>query len=279
MKITLLGTGSPEANADRASSGYLVEITDDVIWFDCGGGVVDRLLQSGRQPSDITHLVFTHLHSDHMIDYARLIHAAWDEGGEAIQVYGPTPIGTVHERLFGRDGALAFDLIARTELEQSQQVWVDRGGTLPRPWPAPVITEIQAGDSIEGRDWVIKSATAAHAQPLLDCLGFRLEHQGNVFVYSGDTAITPDIEALSQDADLLLHWCYRLDDERLHPALDAMSPSPREIGAMARRAQVKRLVLTHFRTHMDTPDKRATALANIDAPPASIAQDLMVIEL
>ncbi|MEM7378994.1 MAG: MBL fold metallo-hydrolase, partial [Pseudomonadota bacterium] len=222
MKITLLGTGSPEANARRASSGYLVEVGDDRILFDCGGGVVDRLLQSGRQPSDITHLVFSHLHSDHMIDYARLIHAAWDEGGEPIHVYGPAPIRTVHERLFGREGALAFDLIARTELEQSKQVWVDRGGTLPRPWPAPVMTEIQAGDSIDGDGWRISSAAAAHAQPLLDCLGFRLEADGHVFVYSGDTAITPEIEALCHNADLLLHWCYRLDNEDLHPALNAM---------------------------------------------------------
>ena len=56
MKITLLGTGSPEANARRASSGYLVESGDDVILFDCGGGVFDRLLQAGYKPVSYTHL-------------------------------------------------------------------------------------------------------------------------------------------------------------------------------------------------------------------------------
>jgi hypothetical protein len=40
---------------------------------------------------------------------------------------------------------LSHDLRARTELTQSQQVWVARGGILPRPWPAPEITEIEAG--------------------------------------------------------------------------------------------------------------------------------------
>ena len=84
MKITLLGTGSPEAYARRASSGYLVEIGEDVILLDCGGGVYDRLLQSGRLPSDITHLFLTHLHTDHMMDYARLVHGAWDEGGAPV---------------------------------------------------------------------------------------------------------------------------------------------------------------------------------------------------
>ncbi len=59
MKITLLGTGSPESTPSRASSGYLVEIGGDRILLDCGGGVVSRLIESGRRPGDITHLFFT----------------------------------------------------------------------------------------------------------------------------------------------------------------------------------------------------------------------------
>jgi ribonuclease Z len=100
MKVTLLGTGSPESHARRASSGYLVEVGKDRILFDCGGGVVTRLLQADRKPVDITHVVFSHLHSDHVMDYARLVHASWDEGGPQIKVIGPKPIATLTERLF-----------------------------------------------------------------------------------------------------------------------------------------------------------------------------------
>ncbi|MEO1557750.1 MAG: MBL fold metallo-hydrolase, partial [Pseudomonadota bacterium] len=134
MKLTILGSGSPEAYVRRASSGYLVEVGQDCILFDCGGGVFDNLLRSGRLPSQITHIVFSHLHSDHMMDYARLVHAAWDEGGAPIQVYGPAPIQSITTGYFGQNGVLAHDLRARTELRQSQQVWLARGGTLPRPW-------------------------------------------------------------------------------------------------------------------------------------------------
>ncbi|MEM8951280.1 MAG: MBL fold metallo-hydrolase, partial [Pseudomonadota bacterium] len=74
MKLTILGSGSPEAYARRASSGYLLEVAGQRILFDCGGGVVSRLVEAGFRPSDIDYLFFTHLHSDHMIDYARLIH-------------------------------------------------------------------------------------------------------------------------------------------------------------------------------------------------------------
>lgn len=54
MKLTILGSGSPEAYVRRASSGYLIETGDDKILFDCGGGVVDNLLRAGLRPSDIT---------------------------------------------------------------------------------------------------------------------------------------------------------------------------------------------------------------------------------
>ena len=66
MKITCLGTGSPESHAKRASSGYLIEIGNDKVLFDCGGGVISRLIEAGHMPSDITHVFLTHLHSDHI---------------------------------------------------------------------------------------------------------------------------------------------------------------------------------------------------------------------
>lgn len=56
MRLTILGSGSPEAYARRTSSGYLLEIGADHILFDCSGGVVDNLIRSGRLPKDIRHL-------------------------------------------------------------------------------------------------------------------------------------------------------------------------------------------------------------------------------
>lgn len=282
MKLTILGSGSPEAYARRASSGFLLEVGEDRILFDCGGGVVDNLIRSGRLPKDITHLFFTHYHSDHMMDYARLVHAAWDEGAPPLKVFGPQPLGKITEGYFGRDGVLNNDFRARTELPQSQQVWVARGGTLPRPWPAPEVTEIAAGFTYQGDGWQLGSANATHAQPILDCLGFSVEAGGKKFVYSGDTAINSDITALSRNADLLLHWCYRGAGERLHPALQAFSPDPGEVADMAQSVGVKRLLLSHFRIHMDSAEGHQKALDDISARfqgVAGIVEDLDVFDI
>lgn len=282
MKLTILGSGSPEAYLRRASSGYLLEVGDDVVLFDCGGGVFDNLLRSGSKPSNVTHVFFTHYHSDHMMDYARLVHAAWDEGGAPLKVYGPKPLDEITEGYFGRNGVLNHDLRARTELPQSQQVWVARGGTLPRPWPAPEVTVIEPGYVHEGNGWRLTSARATHAQPILECLGFAVEADGKKFVYSGDTGINPDITALCRNADFLLHWCYRGAGERLHPSLMAFSPDPIEVAKMAEGVGVKRLFLSHFRIHMDSTegyDKAKKALREGFSGEIGIVEDLQTFEI
>ncbi|MEM6462223.1 MAG: MBL fold metallo-hydrolase [Pseudomonadota bacterium] len=279
MKLTVLGSGSPEAYSRRASSGYLLEVGDDTILFDCGGGVFDNLVRSGRLPSHITHLFLSHLHTDHMMDYARLVHAAWDEGAPPLKVWGPSPITRMTEGYFGRDGVLAADLYARTELEQSQQVWVARGGTLPRPWPAPEVVEIKPGFSYAGNGWQLNSCEVPHAQPAFDCMAFSVEAAGGKFVYSGDAAICDELEQLSAGADLLLHWCYRLSGEEVHPALADKCPTPADIAQMASRADVKRLLISHFRIHMDTEEGHERACADLKSHfdgPAEIVEDLQV---
>lgn len=251
MQITLLGTGTPEPSPHRASSGHLVEIGDDVILMDCGGGVFDRLVQSGRRPEEVTHLFFTHLHSDHMMDYARLVHAAWDAGGDALRVFGPRPLADITGKLFGEEGVFAADLTARTELQGSEDAWVARGGVLPRPWPTPMVTEIEPGFAFSGDGWQLRSCSVPHVQPYLTSLAFRLEAGKTAFVYTGDAGLCPELEDLAAGADLLLHWCFRLSCETDNPFLTQLSPSPVELASMAKRIGVKRLVLTHLRPAMD----------------------------
>ncbi len=46
MQLVLLGTGTPEASLTRAYSGYVVDLGDQRIQFDCGGGSFNRLLEA-----------------------------------------------------------------------------------------------------------------------------------------------------------------------------------------------------------------------------------------
>jgi ribonuclease BN (tRNA processing enzyme) len=114
--ITLLGTGTPHPSLERQSSSYLVEIGGDTILLDHGTGSHHRLLESGHQAVDVTHVFFTHLHYDHCMDYARLVLQRWDQGADRIpdlDVYGPAPIRRMTDLLFGPDGVYGPDIRAR----------------------------------------------------------------------------------------------------------------------------------------------------------------------
>jgi len=284
MKITLLGTGSPEASTRRASSGYLVEIGSDLILLDCGGGVFDRLLQAGHRPSDVTHVFLTHLHSDHMMDYARLIHAAWDESGETPVVFGPAPIRNITNKLFGDDGVFATDLIARTQNSGSQEVWLARGGTLPRPWPQPDVNEIEAGFEFnsDNNNWRLTSCEVLHAQPQLHCMAFRIDANDKSFVYSGDAALSKDFELFATDCNVLLHWCYRELDDQTMPTVTKLAPDAAQIAQLAERCGAQQLILTHLRNKMDSDEAHHTmfeAVRQHYSRAFSIAEDLVQIDI
>ena len=106
---------------------------------------------------------------------------------------------------------------------------------------------------------------------------------GQKFVYSGDAGITDELESLCQGADLLLHWCYRLSDQtEVSDFYRRVAPTPPEIGAMAERAGVKRLILTHFRVHMDAPGAHERALSELSevfSGEYAIAEDLDEYEI
>ncbi len=74
MKITLPGTVSPAAMSNRASAGYPVEIGDEILVFDHRAAAHRNFLRTGCNATDLDTIFFTHLHTDHCHDYARLVH-------------------------------------------------------------------------------------------------------------------------------------------------------------------------------------------------------------
>ena len=107
MKLTLLGSGSPKASADRCSSGYLIETGNEKIMMECGPGAVHRLVQAGHKVTDIDKLFISHLHFDHWLDMLRLVLCRWDVGGPdqmPLQVWGPPGTRDIMDKAFGPDG-------------------------------------------------------------------------------------------------------------------------------------------------------------------------------
>ncbi|HJS75936.1 MAG TPA: MBL fold metallo-hydrolase [Burkholderiales bacterium] len=259
MRIRLLGTGTPTPSLRRVSSGYLVESGERKILFDFGPGAYHRLLEAGVKPVQVTDVFFTHLHYDHCLDYIRLLMTRWDQGAGRISelnVYGPKHTARMTELLIGEDGVFGPDLAARTELPMSQAVFVARGGTLPRAKPRPVVRELKSGDTVEGPGFRVKAHSVIHAQPVLECFGYRLEAEGRSFAYSGDAGPCKAMEDLARDADVMVHMCHFISGTALNAEFERRNGGHLEVARLAQAAGVRNLVASHITEQMDVPGVR-----------------------
>jgi ribonuclease Z len=268
MRIRLLGTGTPTPSLKRMSSGYLVETGSRKILFDFGPGAYHRLLEAGVKPVQITDIFFTHLHYDHCLDYIRLLMTRWDQGAGRIpelNVYGPSHISRMTELLINPDGVFGPDLAARTELPMSQAVHVARGGTLPRAKPRPIVREMKNGDTLTTEDFVVKVHSVIHAQPILECFGYRLEAEGASFAYSGDAGPCKAMEDLARDVDVLVHMCHFISGTALNAEFEKRNGGHLEVARLAQAAGVRNLVASHITEQMDVPGVRERLIREMTA--------------
>jgi ribonuclease Z len=255
-RITLLGTGTPAPSLQRAGSGYFIEVGSDRLVWDHGPDAHHRLLESGRRAVDVTHAFFTHLHYDHCMDYGRLVLQRWDQGADRIpdlRVYGPPPIARMTEQLFGEDGVYGPDIRARREHQSSIDVFRARGGTAGRKRPAPVVREVKPGDVIEGTNWKVTVGRAQHVQPFLECLAFRLDAPDGSLCYTGDSGMSDEIVELAKGCSMLIHMNHYFSGTAPSLAYRAACGNHKDNAAVARRAGVKTLVLTHLLAQIDHP--------------------------
>jgi ribonuclease Z len=259
MRIRLLGTGTPTPSLKRMSSGYLVETGARKILFDFGPGAYHRLLEAGVKPVQVTDIFFTHLHYDHCLDYVRLLMTRWDQGAGRIpelNVYGPAYTARMTEAIIGEGGLFAPDLAARTELRMSQDVFVARGGALPRLKPRPVVRELRSGESVEFDGVRVQARSVLHAQPILECFGYRLEAEGASFAYSGDAGPCKAMQELAQDCDVLVHMCHFLSGTALSEEFNRLNMGHLELARLGSAAAVRSLVVSHVTEQMDVPGVR-----------------------
>jgi ribonuclease Z len=266
MKLWLLGTGTPTPSLRRMCSGYVVQCKDDYIVFDHGFGAHHRLLELGIPATHVSHLFVSHHHYDHMGDYPRLLLTRWDQGAGKVpelQVFGPPPLRHITERMIGDDGVFGPDLISRTRNQASIDVYRARGGRGERERPNPTITELAPGDCVERNGWTVRAVGVNHFAPHLTSYGYRLEADGQSFVYSGDTGPSRALSELARGSDVLVHMCHYLSGTAPSRTFSAFTMGHMELGQMAQEAQAKNLVITHVTEQFDQPGLRERVLREI----------------
>ena len=240
IDITLLGTGSPIPDADRAGPATLVRTGDQTFLVDCGRGVLQRLTAAGVGANALTALLLTHLHSDHIADLGDVIITRWVStfapDPAPLPIIGPPGTAEVVEatlKAFGFD--IGYRIAHHADL------------TAPPPLQIHEFTDGTVWDS----DGVRITAGPTDHRPVEPTIGFRVDSGGNSVVLAGDTVPCAGLDELAAGADALVHTVIR-DDlvnqiplQRFKDILDYHS-SVQQAAATAARAGVDTLILTHY---------------------------------
>jgi ribonuclease Z len=238
IAITLLGTGSPMPSPDRAGPATLISAGDEHYLVDAGRGVLMRLAAAGLGAPNLSAVLITHLHSDHITDLNDVITTRW------VMTFVPTPLTIV-----GPVGTKAVVEHIMASLEPDMAYRIAHHDDLDAPPQVDVIEVTEGNVELPG-DVRITCAQTDH-KPVEPSVGFRFEHDGVSVVAAGDTVPCPGLDSLCDGADALVHTVIRKDIianlpmQRIKDTLDYHS-SPDEAAQTATRGGVGTLVLTHY---------------------------------
>ena len=211
MKLTFLGTNGWFDSGTGNTPSALLETSQSYIIFDAGFGLakVDQYIKDDKKP---IFLFLSHFHIDHICGLHALPKFNFKQ---------------------------PFTVLGSGDLKKVFKTFVNS------PYMAPL-------DYLNYKVDLMQLKEGSYAKPLeFSCkklehhdlaFGYRLRVDGKIVVYCSDTAICKNDYLLAKDADLLIHECAFVPGETSTWG----HSNPEEVADMAAKANVKKLVLTHF---------------------------------
>jgi len=249
MKITALGVSSAYPKAGGACSGWLVRQDDANLLVDCGTGVLSNL-QKIIPFQAVTAIIITHLHADHFLDLVPFRFAL---------KYGLPPEQRSRPLLYlPPDGCGKLDEFAEH---------FDSSDSLGFFSSIFNVQEYQANVPFHVRALLVETAPVVHYVPAFAvaiCTDKKV-------VFSGDTGPCEELVKFAEGADLMI--CEATDSREEVSQVGLRGHlTPEEAGDAARRAGVKRLLITHLWPHRDM-DKVLSLTVQSFGPNAELAEE------
>jgi len=221
VEVTILGSQGTWPGPGGQTCGYLVSHDGFHLWVDAGTGTFARL-QEHVALGDIGGMLITHGHPDHFVDMIPAFYARhYGKMGEpGLPFYSPDGFTDLAALLVSENGrnvmAEAYDFRVAKE-EQSFELG---------PFRVTPFEMMHVG---------------------VKALGYRIEADGVVLAYTGDTGPCDEVVDLARDADVFLAEATYQDTSNLMP----FHLSARQAGEIAQQAGARRLVLTHLTPDLD----------------------------
>jgi ribonuclease BN (tRNA processing enzyme) len=211
MEITVLGQWGAYPKAGEATAGYLIEHKNEKILIDCGSGVLAQL-QRYIKLSDLTSVIISHTHYDHVADlgclqYACLIDMDLGKRSKVLPIY------------------------ISNESNKDQY----------KPMLGSELLHISTEASIIIDDLSISFFKTFHGAY---CLAMKIQTQDKTLIYTADTYFDDSLIPFCQNADIALvetSFFKEVSDAKKYGHMNSI-----EVGTLADKANIGKVILTHL---------------------------------
>ncbi len=248
--LIVLGSSNAIPTPGHENTHLVLVTANHTVLVDCASNPVVRMEQAGLQLNDITDIILTHFHPDHVAGIPLLLMDMWLMGRRQ-------PLN-----IFGLDYTLE-----RVDAMMALFGWTGWPNFFPVIFQhLPAEENALALDSAEVR---IRTTPVKHFLPNIG-IRFDLKAEGKSLAYSCDTEPCPAMQKLAQDVDILIH-------EASGPFTGHSSAT--QAATIARDAGAGALYLIHYPTGRFASGNPLAEAQTIFPREVTLCTDLMRIDL
>lgn len=297
LTITFLGTSSAVPTPERGLSSIAITRGSELLLFDAGEGMQRNFIKAGLGMNRKMKVFISHMHSDHCIGLLGLMQTMSLQGRtNPLDVYGQPALREfivenmriirfglgfdVNVHTIEKEGVIATEPDYRIscqsashsipalsfcleEFDRPGVFRIERAKELALP-EGELYSRLQRGEDVEYQGRKVRSA---------EMLG--PPRRGRKICISGDTRPTDELAAFFDAADVLVHES-TYSTEKQDKAIEYFHSTAREAAAIAKRANVKKLFLTHFSARYDETELLLKEALSVH-PDVTAADDLMEV--
>jgi ribonuclease Z len=226
MPFQFFGTCAAVPSAERDNTALAFYSKGEVVLVDCPGSPYQKILKAGLNPMQVSSLIVTHRHVDHVYGLPSLAHNMGLAGRR-------TPL---HVYALAETMKILRGFLNLFPLEE----------TMPYRIELHEVPAKEGHEVLRAKGFTILSTPVKHGAPNI---GLRVEFgspgEKGTAVYSSDTSPCPSLIALARLADILIHEATFPHSEAGRAASDGHTTGY-QAGEVASQAGAKRLILCHF---------------------------------